>query len=75
MKTKDNLPKRFYYQLNSKSPMENYIENRKDLIESCIKRKKDNNKQSKEYKSYEKFLEKSIVKEIHIQLDKLFSKI
>ncbi len=75
MKTKDNLPKSFYYQLNSKSPMENYIENRKDLIQSYNKRKEDNLKQAQEQKNFENLLEKSLDKEVQRQLDKVFSNI
>ena len=71
MKTKDNLPKRYYYQLNG-SPMGNYIENRKDLIKTYNTQKEDKLKQAQEQKNFEKILEKSLDKEVHKQLDKLF---
>ena len=69
---KDKIPKRYYYQLNGKSPMETYIENRKDLIQSYNKRNEDNLKQAQEQKNFEKILEKSLDKEVHKQLDKIF---
>ena len=73
MKTKNNLPKRFYYQLNSKSPVENYIEQKEDLIKSYQKRKANKKAQEQDQKLKEKILEKSIDKEVHKQLDKFFS--
>jgi len=72
MLNNDNLPKRFYYQLNGKSPMENYIENRKNLIKTYNKQKEDKLKQEQEQKNFEKILEKSLDKEVHKQLDKVF---
>ena len=75
MKTRNNLPKRFYYQLNSKSPVENYIEQKEDLIKSYQKRKEDNLKQAQEQKNFENLLEKSLDKEVQRQLDKVFSNI
>lgn len=57
------LPNRFYYQLNGKSPMENYIEQKKKRREEKIGQ---NNQQ--------KSIEKAIDKEVHKQLDKYFSK-
>lgn len=73
MNNNDKLPRRYYYQLNGKSPMENYIENRKDLIESYNKRKDDTLKKAQEQKNFEKILEKSLDKEVHKQLDKVFT--
>ena len=73
MLNNDKLPRRYYYQLNGKSPMENYIENRKDLIKTYNNRKEDKIKQAQEQKKFEKILEKSIDKEVHKQLDKFFS--
>ncbi len=72
MLNKDKIPKRYYYQLNGKSPMENYIENRKDLIKTYNKQNEDNLKQAQEQKNFEKILEKSLDKEVHKQLDKIF---
>ena len=73
MKTTKDLPKRYYNQLNGKSPLENYIENKKDLIKTHNKRKEDKIKQAQEQKNFEKILEKSLDKEVHKQLDKFFS--
>lgn len=73
MKTTKDLPKSYYNQLNGKSPLENYIENKKDLIKTHNKRKEDKIKHAQEQKNFEKILEKSLDKEVHKQLDKFFS--
>lgn len=73
MKRKKDLPKRIYYQVNGKSPMENYIEFKQDLMENYNKKKQEKLKQKQEQKKFEKFLEKSLDKEVHAQLDKFFS--
>ena len=73
MKTTKDLPKRYYNQLNGKSPLENYIENKKDLIKTHNKRKEDKIKQAQEQKKFEKILEKSLDKEVYKQLDKVFT--
>jgi hypothetical protein len=72
MLNKDKIPKRYYYQLNGKSNVENYIEFKQDLIKDCNNRKKVKLKQQQEQKNFEKILEKSLDKEVHKQLDKIF---
>lgn len=73
MLNKDKTPKIFYYLLNGKNPVENYIEQKEDLIKSYQKKKADKNAQEQDQKLKEKILEKSIDKEVHKQLDKFFS--
>lgn len=36
-----NLPNRYYYQLNGKSPQENYIEQKKEMIEKLLSDEED----------------------------------
>lgn len=72
MKRKKDLPKRIYYQVNGKSPMENYIEFKQDLMENYNNKKQEKLKQKQEQKKFEKILEKSLDKEVHKQLDKIF---
>jgi len=72
MLNKNKIPKRYYYQLNGKSNVENYIKFKQDLIEDYNKRKKEKLKQQQEQKNFEKILEKSLDKEVHKQLDKVF---
>lgn len=73
MINKNKTPKRYYYQFNGKSPMENYIEQKENLIENYNKRKKEKLKQKQKQKNFEKILEKSLDNKVNKQLDKIFT--
>ena len=52
------LPDRFYYQLNGKSLMENYIEQKEKMRETIKQRKEAQKQQAEEKKKQEKILKR-----------------
>ncbi len=70
-----HIPNKVYYQINSNSPTENYIEQKQKIIKFYKERQKKKIEQEQEKKKIEIILEKELDKEIKKQLDKLFSNI
>lgn len=75
MKNINDLPDRIYYQVNGKSAEENFIEQKQKIIKACRERKRKKLEQEQEKKKIDKLIKEAIDKEVHKQLDKLFSKI